>query len=77
MQEPQDDVVGALYGAAWNEPLPAVIYQDIAKDVLLDDEEYVLIREKRAEVHESFRIDDQGKANWAIRRIGEARKRWA
>ena len=66
MQEPQDTVESALYGAAWDEPLPAVMYQD-------PDDLDIFAEQER--VVESFKIDDQGKANWAIRRIREAIRR--
>ena len=64
MQEPQDTVETALYGVAWDEPLPQIFYKD-------EDD----LKEKQEELRESFKIDDQGKANWAIRRIREAIRR--
>ncbi|KKM07768.1 hypothetical protein LCGC14_1730670, partial [marine sediment metagenome] len=65
--EPESTVETALYGSAWDEPLPAVVYQD---------REDIEGRGEQRLVRDSFKIDDQGKANWAIRRISEARKRW-
>ena len=71
MQEPQDIVETALYGAAWDEPLPAVMYQDPFTDEGVDKD----IADGQEKIKESFKIDDQGKANWVIRRVGEAQKR--
>ncbi len=73
MQEPESTVETALYWHGWNEPLPAVVYQDPSGELGVD----ALMVAKREKIKESFKIDDQGKANWAIRRISEARKRWA
>ena len=64
--EPADTVESALYWEGWDEPLPAVMYQD-------SDDFDVFAEQER--VVESFKIDDQGKANWAIRRIKEAMQR--
>ncbi|KKN61917.1 hypothetical protein LCGC14_0516860 [marine sediment metagenome] len=73
MQEPQDTVESALYGSAWDEPLPTIMYKDpdatfptsVAADMVSEQER----------IKEQFKIDDQGKANWAIRRIREAMRR--
>ncbi len=76
MQEPQDTVESALYGAAWDEPLPAVMYQDPEKgELYLGDRPIVDVATEQEKIKESYKIDDQGKANWAIRRIREAEER--
>ena len=75
MQEPQDSVESAIYWQGYDEPLPAVMYQDPEGEPTLGG---IVIRDIKAEqeiVKEQFKIDEQGKANWAIRRIREAQKR--
>ncbi|KKN79620.1 hypothetical protein LCGC14_0338240 [marine sediment metagenome] len=75
MQESQNTVESAIYWQGYDEPLPAVIYQDPDGDLTLGG---IVVRDIKAEqeiVKEQFKIDDQGKANWAIRRIREAHER--
>lgn len=74
MQEPQDTVESALYGHGWDEPLPAVMYHDPDTPMLKGDVGHD-VRPEQETIREQFKIDDQGKANWAIRRIREAVKR--
>ena len=69
--EPESTVETALYGHAWDEPLPAVMYQESFTDEGVDKE----IHDEQEIIKEQFKIDDQGKANWAIRRIREAMQR--
>ena len=79
MQEPKDTVENALYWEGYDEPLPAVMYQDPDEPMLSGISEGAqIVRDIKAEqeiVKEQFKIDEQGKANWAIRRIGEAHER--
>ena len=79
MQEPQNTVESAIYWEGYDEPLPAVMYQDPDEPMLSGISEGAqIVRDIKAEqeiVKEQFKIDEQGKANWAIRRIGEAHER--
>lgn len=73
MREPESTPETALYGTGWDEPLPAVIYQDEpTRAEILDGMPSIKADQKR--IKESLKIDEPGKANRAIRRIKEARR---
>ena len=72
MQEPRDTIENALYNVGWDEPLPAVMYQDL--DVLdPDDEAYYDLEAQQEAVKKQFVIGDTDRANRALRRIKQAR----
>ncbi len=76
MQEPQDTVENALYGAAWDEKLPSLVYRDIdGEDIPRIDKE--ALKGQLRDVWESARVDNTTTANKYIRRLRVARENHA
>lgn len=58
MEEPMETVENTLYGAGWDQPLPAIMYSD--------EEEH---RKKQQEILEGMRVEGRERANTYIRRL--------